>query len=126
MGISNAATVATLMIAVSDETTALTTGAAKISFHMPYAMTLSDVRANVVTAPTGAAMVIDINEAGATILSTKLTIDISEKTSKTAATPVVISDTALADDALITIDIDTVGSTVAGAGLKVYLIGQTT
>jgi hypothetical protein len=31
--------------------------------------------------------------------------------------------TALTDDAEITIDIDQVGSTVAGTGLKVYLIG---
>ena len=110
-------------IAVSDETTALTTGAAKVTFRMPFAFTLTAVRASVTTAPTGSVLTVDINEGGTSILSTKLTIDASEKTSTTAATPAVISDTALADDAEITIDIDTVGSTVAGAGLKVYLIG---
>jgi hypothetical protein len=65
-----------------------------------------------------------VNESGTTILSTKLTFDASEKTTTTAATPRVISDSALADDAEITIDIDAVGSTVAGAGLKVYIIGH--
>lgn len=110
-------------IAASDESTALTTGVAKVTFRMPFAFTLTAVRASVTTAPTGSALTVDINEGGASILSTKLTIDASEKTSMTAATPSVISDTALADDAEITIDIDTVGSTVAGAGLKVYLIG---
>ena len=111
-------------IACSDETTALTTGTAKVTFRMPYAFTLSAVRASVTTAPTGVTLLtVDINEAGTTILSTKLTFDDSEKTTTTAATPAVISDTALADDAEITIDIDAVGSTVAGAGLKVYLIG---
>lgn len=110
-------------IAVSDETTALTTGTAKVTFRMPFAFTLTAVRASVTTAPTGSVLTVDINEGGASILSTKLTIDAGEKTSVTAATPAVISDTALADDAEITIDIDTVGSTVAGAGLKVYLIG---
>jgi hypothetical protein len=110
-------------IACSDETTALTTGAAKATFRMPYAMTLSEVRASVTTAPTGSVLTVDINETGTTILSTKITIDATEKTSETAATAPVISDTALADDAEITIDIDTVGSTVAGAGLKVWLIG---
>jgi len=70
--------------------------------------------------------VVDINEGGTTILSTKISIDASEKTSTTAATAAVISDTALADDAEITIDIDQVGSSVAGAGLKVYLIGTKT
>lgn len=110
-------------IAVSDETTALTTGNAKVTFRMPFAMTLTAVRSSVTTAPTGSTLVVDINESGSTILSTKLSIDASEKTSTTAATPAVISDSALADDAEITIDIDQIGSTVAGAGLKVYLIG---
>ncbi len=112
-----------IIIACSDETTALTTGTAKVTFRMPYAFTLTAVRASVTTAPTGAVLTVDINEGGVSILSTKLTIDATEKTSTTAATPAVISDTALADDAEITIDIDTVGSTVAGAGLKVALIG---
>jgi hypothetical protein len=115
---------AEFMVACSDETTALTTGAGKVTFRMPYAMTLSSVRASVSAAPTGAAIQVDINETGSgTILSTKLTIDAGEKTSTTAAVPAVISDTALADDAEITIDIDVVGSTIAGAGLKVTFKG---
>ena len=113
-------------VAVSDETTALTTGTAKVTFRMPYAFTLTEVRASVTTAPTGAVLTVDINESGVSILSTKITIDATEQTSTTAATPPVISDSSLADDAEITIDIDTVGSTIAGAGLKVYLIGTPT
>lgn len=112
-----------IALACSDETTALTTGTAKATFRMPYAMTLTGVRCSVTTAPTGSVLTVDINEGGVSILSTKLTIDATEKTSVTAATPAVISDSSLADDSEITIDIDTVGSTVAGAGLKVYLIG---
>jgi len=109
--------------AASDETTDITTGTAKITFRMPYAMTLTGVRANVNTAPVGSTIIVDINEGGATILSTKLTIDVTEKTSETAAAAPVISDTALADDAEITIDIDQIGSGTAGKGLKVWLIG---
>ena len=112
-----------IIIACSDETTALTTGTAKATFRMPYAFTLTAVRASVTTAPTGSVLTVDINESGSSILSTKLTIDATEKTSTTAATPAVISDSALANDAEITIDIDGVGSTIAGAGLKVTLIG---
>ena len=110
-----------LWVACSDETTALTTGAAKITFRMPFAATLLAVRASVTTAPVGANLVVDINEAGASVISTKLSIDAAEKTSTTAATPAVISDSALADDAEMTIDIDQVGSSTAGAGLKVGL-----
>lgn len=113
-------------IAVSDESTALTTGTGKATFRMPFAMTVTAVRASVVTAPTGANLVVDINEGGVSILSTKLSIDAGEKTSTTAATPAVISDASLADDAEITIDIDQIGSTIAGAGLKVWLIGYKT
>jgi hypothetical protein len=112
------------IIAASDETTALTTGTAKVTFRAPYAFTLTAVRASVTTAPTGGTLLtVDINESGTTVLSTKLTFDASEKTTTTAATAAVISDSAIADDAEITIDIDAVGSTIAGAGLKVYLIG---
>ena len=114
---------AELVIACSDETSNLTTGTAKVTFRMPYAMTLSSVRASVNTAPTGSTLVVDINEGGSTILSTKLSIDASELTSTTAATAAVISDTALADDAEVTIDIDQIGSTIAGKGLKVVLKG---
>lgn len=113
-----------LTIAVSDETTALTTGTAKITFRMPYAMTLDEVRASVsVAQATGTAVTVDINEGGTTILSTKLTIDNTEKTSTTATTPAVISDAALADDAEITVDIDALGDGTA-KGLKITLIGS--
>lgn len=122
-----ASDVTCIPIACSDETTALTTGTAKVTFRMPFAMTLTDVRASVTTAPTGGTLLtVDVNENGSSILSTKLTFDASAKTTTTAATPRVISDSSLADDAEITIDIDAVGSTVAGAGLKVYLIGYVT
>jgi hypothetical protein len=113
-------------IAVSDESTDLTTGTSKVTFRMPYAFTLTAVRANVNTAPSGSTIIVDINEGGSTILSTKLSIDASEKTSTTAASAAVISDTSLADDAEITIDIDQIGSSTPGKGLKVWLIGHRT
>jgi hypothetical protein len=115
-----------IIIACGDEATPIATGAAKVTFRMPYAFTLSEVRASVTDAPTGAAIIIDINEGGASVLSTKLSIDAGEKTSESAATPAVISDAALADDAEITVDFDQVGSTLAGAGVKVTLIGSRT
>ena len=110
-------------IACSDETTALTTGTAKATFRMPFPMNLTEVRASSTVAPAGSNLIVDINEAGVSVLSTKLSIDANEKTSTTAATAAVISDSALADDAEITIDIDQIGATTAGAGLKVWLIG---
>jgi hypothetical protein len=124
LGSGNYATPFELVVAASDETTALTTGTAKITFRMPRAVTLTAVRASLTTAQTsGTIFTVDINESGTSILSTKLTIDNTEKTSTTAANPPVISDTALADDAEITIDIDQIGDGTA-KGLKVMLIGN--
>lgn len=110
-------------IAISDESTDLTTGTAKVTFRMPYAMTLTAVRASVNTAPVGSTIIFDVNESGTTVLSTRLTIDASEETSESAATEEVISDSSLADDAEITIDIDQIGSSTAGKGAKIWLIG---
>lgn len=113
-------------VACSDETTAVTTGTSKVTFRMPYAMTLTSVRASVNTAPTGSSLIIDINEEGVSILSTKLSIDADEKTSTTASSTAVLSDTSLADDAEITVDFDQVGSTIAGTGVKIWLLGTRT
>lgn len=115
-----------LVVAVGDETSAITAGTSKITFRMPFAMKLTAVRGSLSTAQTsGSIFTVDINDSGTTVLSTKLTIDNTEKTSTTAATPAVISDSALADDAEITIDVDQVGDGTA-KGLKVALIGYRT
>lgn len=112
-----------ITIACSDETTDLTTGTGIVEFQMPFAMTVTEVLATVTTAPTGSNIQVDINEGGISILSTIISIDVSEKTSNTATTPPVISDSTLADNSVITIDLDQIGSTIAGTGLKVQLIG---
>lgn len=113
-----------VQLAVSDQTTALTSGTGKITFRMPFAMQLQEVRASLVVAGTISGITtIDINESGSSILSTKLTIDLTEKTSVTSATPAVISDGSLADDAEITIDIDAISGGATEKGLTVLLKG---
>jgi len=112
----------TLMFAVSDEVTAITTGTAKITFRMPWPMTLRKVKASLKTASSSGTPTFDINEGGTTILSTKLTIDANEKTSETAAAAAVISDPNLAADAEMTVDIDAAGTGAVGA--KIYLLGK--
>lgn len=112
-----------VQLAVSDETTALTTGTGKITFRMPYGMTLTEVRASLTTAQTsGSILTVNVRENGGQIFSTKLTIDNTEKTSVTATTPYVLQDTSLGDDSEITVDIDQLGDGTA-KGLKITLIG---
>lgn len=113
-----------LILAVTDETTAIAAGANKLTFRMPYGFALTEVRASLTTAQTsGSIFTVDINEGGASILSTKLTIDNGEKTSTTAAGAPLLVDVTLANDAEITIDIDQIGDGTA-KGLKVTLIGR--
>lgn len=223
-----------IMFAIGDEVSDLEVGTGKITFDMPnYATTITGVSASVVTAPTGSILIIDINEAGSSILKratgtvtcasaiatdtvtinglvytavagakadntefsidtsdtatatdlaasvnadvragtlgdvsatsnigvvtltsnqdgstgnattlvssngtrlavsgavfsggTYLTIDATEKTSTTAATAPVISDSAIAANAVMTVDIDQIGSTIAGAGAKIIIYYQ--
>jgi hypothetical protein len=113
-------------LALSDETTDLTTGTVDTFVRLPHAMTLTEVRINVGTAPVGADLIVDVKENGTTVFSTKVSIDDGEDTSTTATTPAVISDSALGDDSKITFSIDQIGSSTAGAGLKIWLIGTRT
>jgi len=109
-----------LTVALSDETTSITTGVAKITLRAPYAWTLTRIpRASLSSASVSGIPTVDINVNGNSILSTKLTIDENEKTSTTAATAAALSSTSIADDAEITMDVDVAGS--AAKGLKVTL-----
>ena len=84
-------------------------------------MTLTQIpRASLATASTSGNPTVDINEAGTSVLgANKLSIDANELTSVTAATPTTLADTAIADDAIITFDIDVAGT--GAKGLKVTL-----
>lgn len=115
-------TVLVYEFALSDETTAITTGAAKVTWRAPYAMTVTAVRASLSTASSSGIPTVDINDSGTTILSTKLTIDANEKTSTTAAAAAVISDAAIADDAEVTFDIDVSGTGAAGLKVRIYYL----
>ena len=118
------------VVVCSNETTSLTAGTAKVTFRMPYDYTLEEVSASVNTAPTGAtALVVDIGMDGVSILGTPLTFDTGTKITGSATdlgygTPAVIFTPDLTARSEIRFDITSVGSTIAGAGLKVTLIGR--
>lgn len=110
-------------IVCSDEATALVTGANVITFHMPYALTLTEVFCGLSTPQTsGTAVEVDVLAGGASVFSTTITVDNTEDTSLTAAVPAVLSTTALTKGQKIQVSILSVGGTTA-KGLKVYLVG---
>lgn len=92
-----------------------------ISIMAPCALTVTEIRAAVDTAPTGAALILDINKNGTTMYTTQAnrpTIAING-TSTTAVDP---DATSIALGDKISVDIDQVGSTVAGENLSVIII----
>lgn len=109
-----------IVFSVTADNTDLQTGTSQMTFRTPFAMELYQVpRASLSTASTSGAVTVDINNGGTTIFSTNLTIDANESTSTTAATAAVLSQTSIADDAQITIDVD--GAGTGARGLKVTL-----
>lgn len=126
---SNAARIAlddkeSLIVALGDETTDITTGVAKVTFRMPYAVAVDLPRASLSAASSSGTPTFDINKNGVSIFSTRVTIDASEKTSATAAAPAVMTSTPFnfdADDE-VTIDIDVAGTGAKGA--KIVFVMQ--
>lgn len=110
-----------LILAASDETTTITTGTAKLTFHMPYAFTLTEVFTGLSTVSSSGVVTTDVNKAGVSIFTTRPSIDASEETSLTG-TAAVLTTISLAKGDKITVDIDAAGT--GAKGLKVYLIGR--
>lgn len=104
--------VVTIELSGSGALPATLTGAAY--YRVPWAATLTAVKANRNGTSTNGAVTIDVNEGGTSVLSTEITIDQNESSSLTAATPAVISDSAIANDALLTFDIDSANESDEG------------
>lgn len=84
-------------------------------FEIPFTGTITEIGVWVDTAgAVGGACTIDVNLNAATIMAiTKISVDTGEKTSRTAATPPVLSTTAVTAGDIITVDIDAINTTPA-------------
>ena len=90
-------------------------------FEVPFTGTITEVGAYVDTAGTTNLTTIDINKAGTTIMTTnKITIDSTEKSSRTAATAPGITTSAVAVGDILTFDIDAI-QTTAALGLTIRI-----
>jgi hypothetical protein len=117
----------TIIASCSDETTPLTIGGPKTTFRAPYPLDLTNgyVRASLTTAPVGSAIIVRLTVNGNNLFTTDIRIDDGSRTSVGSLVPSVIDPNELlvADDAEFLVFIDQVGSTYAGAGLKVAVTG---
>ena len=100
---------------------AATVGAGVVRFPVPTAATISGVIATANTAPTGASLIFDVNKNGTTIFTTQAnrpSIAAGSFATSAAAVPDV---TSLVAGDYLTVDIDQIGSTVAGSDLVVVV-----
>lgn len=98
----------------------LITGTGQSRWYAPDALTINNVLVSVGTAPTGSSLIFDVNKNGTTVFTTQAnrpTITASSNTDLTSAPDV----TSLSAGDYLTIDIDQIGSTVAGANAVVQI-----
>lgn len=103
----------------------VTTGAGKARFVNDTGETLRlrKVSLTVGTAPTGADLLVDVNVNGTTAFSVQANRPkvVAGQTSGSAVPAVTGNDVDVAPGAVITVDVDQIGSTVAGADLTVVV-----
>lgn len=111
-----------LMVGFGGDTNPVTTGDT-VTFRAPDAFTVTGVRINVKTASSSGLIDVNVKKNGVTIFSTRVTIDSGEKTSVTAATPAVLSVTAVADNDELTVEV--VDDGTGATGLVATIRGTT-
>ena len=112
-----------LGLAISDETTAMTTGTSKLAFFIPFDCTLTGTTLTLST--TGSTTTgVDIKKSGTTIYSTKAYINPSGKTSLNATTQYVITASTVSAWNEFTVDI--LSASTGSKGLKIWLTGYRT
>jgi hypothetical protein len=84
-------------------------------------LTIVKAYANVKTAPTGANLICDINKNGTSIWNATQANRITVVAAATSGTQTSFDTVALAEGDILTMDVDQVGSTIAGADLTVTL-----
>lgn len=99
---------------------ALVVAAGTLQLPLSGSYTLIDYRVRVGTQPTGAALIVDINKNGTTLFTTqgnRPTVAVSTNLASTTAPNV----TTFVNGDYISVDVDQIGSTVAGSDLVVVL-----
>lgn len=91
-------------------------------YYIESACTISSIRASVGTAPTGASVIVDVNKNGTTVFTTQANRPTIAASGFTSGAVTNMNITSLAAGDYLTIDIDQVGSTIAGADLTVTVV----
>lgn len=111
-----------LAIAISDQTTAITTGE-KFAMDMPHDFVVTRVYGSLKTAPAGSAFTVDVEDEGTTILNAVLSISAGTNNAETSTFASSAASYRFDKGDLLSIDVDAVGSGTAGAGCVISIFG---
>ena len=111
-----------IVLPASDATSDLEVATDVVFIPAPFDFDLTEVFATVKTAPDGDDIEIDINKAGTSVLASPLIIADGDTSSLGVSQPVT-KPVSFTKGQLIAVDIDQIGSSTAGVGLVVVLIG---
>jgi hypothetical protein len=97
----------------------VTTGT--IRYLFPFAATILGVSAAINTAPTGSSVLVDVNKNGTTVFTTQANRPEIAASANSSGTESVPDVTSISSGDFLQVDIDQVGSTVAGSDLTVFI-----
>ena len=123
------------VVALSNVSSDLGTGTSVAHFLIPFKFTLKKVVINVMTAPVGSAIAVDVNVSGQTIINDGLAISagayvsttyqlVSGGNGTTGGGGTAVDSLTFDSGTAVTFDIVSVGSGTAGKVLKAYLYGS--
>jgi hypothetical protein len=97
-------------------------GTARLYNDTGRTLTIASVRASVGTAPTGASLIVDININGTTIFSTQGNRPTITATNNTSGSVTNMNTTTITNGQFFAVDVDQIGSSVAGSDLTVQIL----
>lgn len=93
-------------------------------WQAPYNLRIDEVRCHVGTAPTGAAILVDVNDDGTTVFTTQGNRPSIAAAGTDATSGAADGGTSVVKDSVMTIDVDQIGSGTAGSDLYVSIRGR--
>lgn len=94
-------------------------GIGQARWYAPRALTISNIQASVATAPVGQSIIFDVNSNGTSLFTTNSKPTIAAGTNEDLST--VPNTTSISQGAYLTVDVDQIGTTTAGADAVIQI-----
>ncbi len=110
-----------LVIPLSDETSDLTTGDGVYTFYLPYDLTIDKMYLSLNSQSVGADVIVDVQKNGSTMFQSSNSFKVVQGNNVSTSQPDFTSNTYFPIGSKMSFNIDQIGSSTAGQGLKVMI-----